>query len=108
MNVLTHTLPGRAAKGFILYTDVQSGARLFEGDMRQCCHCQAIWTHKPGSGKLRGFCRRCMGHVCGKRTCMLNCYPAEQQIDDTETLAYKRNKAAIEAAWRHRQWLESI
>src|SRR3990167_2127897 len=104
---LTRTLPGRAAKGFLTLTDRETGAKLFEGDMRQCCHCQAIWTHKPGSGKLRGFCGRCHGHLCGKRTCMTNCYPAEQQLDDSEAV-YFRNKRAIEAAYRHRQWLDSI
>ena len=107
MTFLQHVLPGRAAKGFILYTDQLDGTKLFEGDLRQCCHCQKIWTYKPGSGILRGFCQKCNGHVCGKHTCMTFCYPAEQQLDDLEALE-RRNRRAIEAAVRHRTWLESI
>lgn len=104
--MLHHTLPGKAAKGFILYTDLNDGKRLFEGDMRQCVHCQMVWTYKPGSGKLRGFCWRCGGHTCGKRACM-DCYPAEKRVEDIEALA-RRVKGSIEAAVRRQNWFESI
>ena len=55
-----------------------------EGDTRQCCHCQMHWVVKVGSGKLRGFCRSCMGSVCGKRKCMTECVPAEKMLEDME------------------------
>ena len=107
MTMLRYTLPGRAAKGIITYTDLQDGKKLFEGDMRQCVHCQMIWTYKPGSGKLRGFCGKCNGHVCGKKACMEGCYPAEQRIEDAEAIFF-RNKRVIEAAIQRQNWLESL
>ena len=103
---LQHTLPGRAAKGIITYTDRFEGTKLFEGDMRQCVHCQKIWTYKMGSGRLSGFCWRCNGYICDKRAC-LDCYPAEKRVEDMEHI-FQRNKRAIEAAYRRQQWLMSI
>ena len=104
MIFLQHSLPGRLAKGTITYTDRFEGTKLFEGDLRQCVHCQMIWTYKPGSGKLRGFCGKCNGHLCGKKYCMENCYPAEQWLDDVEDLVFRR-KRKIEAAYeRQMRW----
>lgn len=57
--------------------------RIFEGDLRQCVHCQMVWVFRPGSGTDRGFCMKCQGHTCGKDVCF-ECYPAEQRIEDIE------------------------
>ena len=106
MTMLRLTLPGGASKGVITYTSLDTGKLLFEGDMRQCCHCQKVWTYKPGSRAARGFCTQCNGHVCGAPGCM-DCYPAEQRLDDIETLAYRRKKKMIDAAYaRQRRWAE--
>lgn len=36
-----------------------------QSDYRQCVHCQTTWKVEPGSGKMRGFCTRCNGPICG-------------------------------------------
>ncbi len=40
-----------------------------EGEQRQCCHCQALWTYQPGSGTTRGYCLSCDGWLCGRPAC---------------------------------------
>lgn len=84
--------------GELLVTDRFDGKVLDEGYLRQCVHCQYTWTHRPGSGILRGFCMNCMGHTCGRKACD-TCYPKEQRIEDMEAV-YLRNKHAVEAAVR--------
>lgn len=34
-----------------------------------CCHCQAHWVVRPGSGAVRGFCQKCMAPTCGDPAC---------------------------------------
>jgi hypothetical protein len=68
--------------GYITIDDPQSGRTEF--DTLQCAHCGAHWRIEPGSGRVRGFCLKCMGPLCGRRHCMDRCYPMEKQIDDTE------------------------
>ncbi len=46
-----------------------------EGETFMCVHCGSHNIVSPGSGKLRGFCTRCGGYVCGP-TC-LECVPRE-------------------------------
>ena len=55
-----------------------------EGETLQCVHCQMHWVVEVGSGKLRGFCRNCMGPTCGKQLCMEHCIPAEKMIEEME------------------------
>lgn len=52
-------------------------------DTLQCCHCQAHWEVLVGSGRLRGFCSRCMGYTCGQPACMI-CVPAEVRLENIE------------------------
>ena len=94
-------------KGNLLVVDRFDGSRIEESDLRQCKHCQCLWKFEPGSGKLRGYCWKCAGHLCGKKACLEGCYPAMQRIDDSEAM-FRFNKAAIEAAVRHRNWLERV
>ncbi len=68
--------------GSILVLDPDQNT-VFEGNLRHCVHCQAIWVFRPGSGVNRGFCLKCQGHTCGKDVCFV-CYPAEQRIEDME------------------------
>lgn len=56
-----------------------------EHDTLQCVHCGTHWEIMPGSGITRGFCRNCMGPVCGPR-CQ-HCYPSEKQLDDLERIS---------------------
>jgi hypothetical protein len=49
-------------------------------DTLQCAHCGGHWQVQPGSGKIRGFCTRCMAPVCGAPNCF-ECVPFEQKMD---------------------------
>lgn len=53
-----------------------------EGDTLSCVHCQATWVIKKGSGKMRGFCQRCNGYVCGPGC--LECIPWERRVENSE------------------------
>jgi len=52
-------------------------------DTLQCCHCDGHFEVLAGSGRLRGFCRRCMGYTCGAPDCFV-CLTAEQKLENTE------------------------
>ncbi len=84
---------------------------VFEGNLRQCCHCSFVWIYRPGSGINRGFCHKCEDHICGKDVCFI-CYPAEQRDEDMERAARQlmtpgewdarlRMEEFREEAWRY-------
>ena len=50
-----------------------------EYDTLQCCHCQAHYRVRPGSGKRRGWCARCAAATCGLPRC-IPCRPFEKQL----------------------------
>lgn len=50
---------------------------------KQCPHCQEHFISVKGSGKLRGFCMRCMAITCGKQACHI-CVPFEKKIEAME------------------------
>ena len=52
-------------------------------DVLQCCHCRFSWEVVAGSGRLRGFCRRCLGYTCGRPECMA-CVPFERRLENLE------------------------
>lgn len=54
-------------------------------DTLQCTHCQKHWVVRPGSGRVRGFCLKCMGPTCGARACETSCVPAEKQLEAMES-----------------------
>ena len=93
-------------KGILLVVDRFDGMKIEEGDLRQCAHCQKLWTHNLGSGFLRGDCFKCMGHLCGQRACM-DCYPAEQRVEDSEAM-FRKSKKAFDAVLRNRKWMEKV
>lgn len=68
------------------------GAILVDGKLvaetHQCVHCGKHFTVQPGSGKMRGFCLKCMGPTCGAKECDI-CRPYEKQIEEIEKLIYK-------------------
>ena len=92
--------------GFITVVDRDEGTKLFEGEVRQCIHCQYTWRHVPGSGELRGFCKNCVSLTCGTEKCD-TCYHKEKQIEDIEAIA-RQNRASIEAAVRRQNLREQI
>ena len=51
------------------FTFNQHGNRV-EGETRQCCHCQFMWTYAPGSGTQRGWCLNCGGFICARPECL--------------------------------------
>lgn len=50
-------------------TSTGDGVKI-EGETRQCVHCQKIWTYRPGSGTVRGWCFKHQGFVCAEPECM--------------------------------------
>lgn len=61
-------------------TETHEMGKVIECDTLQCVHCGMHWQHKPGSGKVRGYCTRCCGPICGPK-CQ-ECYPQEEQYAD--------------------------
>jgi hypothetical protein len=68
--------------GEITICDPGSDKPILEAGTLQCVHCGAHWQIRPGSGKIRGFCSRCNGPVCGPKCA--ECVPAELQLDNME------------------------
>lgn len=62
--------------------ETQEMGRVIECDTLQCVHCGMHWQHKPKSGKIRGYCYRCQGPICGSK-CQA-CYPQEKQLEDMD------------------------
>ena len=48
-----------------------------------CVHCRSHWVPVKGSGKVRGFCRKCMGPTCGSKSCD-TCVPFEKRLEQIE------------------------
>jgi hypothetical protein len=55
-----------------------------ERDTHQCCHCGGHFDYVPGSGKIRGFCTKCMKITCGAEACM-ECFPIEARMEALES-----------------------
>lgn len=56
-----------------------------ECDLKQCVHCGGHWVFEKGSGKLRGFCQRCMGPTCGPNCVAARpgeCKPQDKYLDE--------------------------
>lgn len=68
-------------RGVVVSTDIDSD-RVTETKLCRCVHCQLVWENKPGSGRLRGFCQRCAGDVCGQPACVARgCVHWERQLE---------------------------
>ncbi len=70
----------------------EHGAIIIDGNQahstQQCCHCGTHFVMKPGSGIVRGFCRRCMQVTCGRPECDA-CIPFERKLE-----MYEKGKIA--------------
>lgn len=54
-------------------------------DTIQCVHCGRHWVPIKGSGRVRGFCMKCNGMVCGRKTCH-TCIPSEKRLEIREAV----------------------
>ena len=71
-------VPDRFRSGTVVSTPYEGG-REVQSDTLTCCHCGFTWVPAPGSGRRRGFCFRCNGHICGRFCCdQLGCIPGGQ------------------------------
>ena len=65
-----------------------SGAVIVNGqhlaDTLKCEHCRYTWIPIKGSGKKRGFCMKCMGVLCGKKECLIECLPYIKRLEIKE------------------------
>jgi hypothetical protein len=68
--------------GLLTIIDPGSDKPLLEVASLQCVHCGCHWVPQPGSGKVRGFCTRCHGPVCGPGCA--ECVPTEQLLENLE------------------------
>lgn len=68
--------------GRIIVSDPGSDKAILETGTVQCCHCGGHFVRQPGSGKVRGWCMNCSGHVCGPGCAA--CVPAEQMLENME------------------------
>lgn len=64
-----------------LYTVGPSGEQS-EHETHQCVHCGGHFVMVRGSGKLRGYCSRCDGLVCGPGCA--DCVPVEVLLENIE------------------------
>jgi hypothetical protein len=81
----------RKPAGHIVIT---SDGPLVERDTRQCVHCAAHFVVEPGSGTVRGWCRRCAGPTCGAAKCN-TCLPFEAWLDEVERRASRDHRLGL-------------
>ena len=72
----------RRQAGEITITDPGADRPLVTAATLQCVHCGRHWVPAPGSGRLRGYCAKCDGPVCGPDC--LECVPHERQLENLE------------------------
>jgi hypothetical protein len=58
---------GHKPSAYVVHFD-RNGKKI-EEETRQCVHCSYEWVYRPGSRKIRGFCLKCYGVVCGRDEC---------------------------------------
>jgi hypothetical protein len=68
--------------GSLIIADPGADRPIAEAATIQCVHCGRHWVARPGSGRIRGFCLRCHGPICGPGCA--ECVPIEQQLDNLE------------------------
>lgn len=67
--------------GTAIWSDRFSDRRV-ERRTVQCVHCGRHWVPQPGSGRVRGWCQKCHGWVCGPKC--NECVPMEQWLENFE------------------------
>ena len=68
--------------GRIIICDPGADKPIIEIGTLQCCHCMKHWIPQPGSGRVRGWCWRCQGPICGP-SCV-KCIPKELMLENIE------------------------
>jgi hypothetical protein len=68
--------------GLIIISDPGKDKPIAEIKTLQCSHCGGHFPVEPGSGRIRGFCMKCNGPVCGKECA--KCIPFEKQLEILE------------------------
>ena len=68
--------------GFVTESDSDTDRVISRTATLQCKHCGATWIASPGSERIRGWCMKCHGPVCGPRCGA--CVPFERQMDNIE------------------------
>lgn len=63
-----HTAPDHLRIG-TLQTIPHDGGPTVTEDLVCCVHCGYIWSWSPGSGRVRGWCMKCNGLLCGRKCC---------------------------------------
>lgn len=72
----------RRDDGYVIIADPGSDKPILEIASVQCVHCGGHWIPQPGSGKIRGFCMRCNGPICGP-VCQ-ECVPTDLLLENME------------------------
>ena len=63
-----HSAPDRLRIGVTTFTPLDGGPPVTR-DLVCCVHCGYTWAWQPGSGRVRGFCMKCNGLLCGRKCC---------------------------------------
>lgn len=87
----------RHANGAIMHDGGSQTGWTVLGETLQCVHCGGHWIRQPGSGRVRGFCTRCQGVVCGERNCW-ECVPEELMLLNMEAAGRTQLEAATDDA----------
>lgn len=66
--------------GNIIVMDIEG--HVAECGTAMCVHCGCHFPIRPGSGKVRGYCMKCAGPICGAKC--VECVPYELQIERLE------------------------
>lgn len=61
------------------YQYIDGDGKSHYGFTQQCVHCDKHYEYSPGSGKIRGWCYKCDGPVCGPDCA--ECFPYEKRMD---------------------------
>ena len=87
MAILIPSAGSLRPSGQTTLVDAAGNRTTIEHDTLQCVHCQHHWRVVVGSGRVRGYCRRCMGPTCGAKVCVDECEPWEKGADRREAEA---------------------
>lgn len=68
--------------GLLVFHDPEADRPILEVKTLQCVHCGGHFPVCPGSGRVRGFCQRCCGPVCGPGCA--ECVPTDLLLENLE------------------------
>lgn len=67
-----------AAQGVV----VKPGSTVLEAGSYTCAHCQYVVIKNQNRTRPREVCRKCMAVVCDRASCVLECQPFEQIVEN--------------------------